>query len=722
MHIKSIIDFINVFVAYFVLIIIVTSIMTKPIAKNKNIFIRFILYLVVGNFYIINIVFILSFINMYNRLALIITILFTSILIRIILDKEDAKSIYLDCKTTIKHLLYGEYAIKLFLQRKFLNIRLSIKSFCKEFFNGNKLELIIFLLIMCYNIYYYNYNNVNFVSFGAPDEEVHLFWIQSQIRGNIFPSGVYPHGFHNVLSAVTVFFGFNAVTVLNSFGVVSTVLIMSMLYVGLRKVLKSKYAALFGFLIYSLANIYNFEAIYRFQFSIPQEYGMIVLMPMVIFLFQYLKDKRMSDLILFGMCFSLTISIHFYLTIIALFLCLSVGIVYLYRIIKEKLLIKLLLCGVLSTIIAIAPLAAGLAMGHEMEQSMNWAVRVIQGKEYESDNDNDNGNENKLEETNYIFNWDNFLVDTEEEITKHVLIDIRVMYAFMMLIVLAILNNILFIVLRSKKEENLYQLSFALYALLLIFLMLGRPLNIPTLMESKRVAIFFAYFSPILIAMPIEVLYGVFFIIKNKKICSWVTFISIPVSLVIMIKLGAIRPLLPFYYFQTKGAMLVDCNIMEKFSDFSWTIVAPVNDISVIMNNGYHYELSDFILKQENWNEDKEIKIPTKYVFVYIEKKPIINYGYYFYQDDIGIVNREMVTYEDALKPLKKEEKDNCCYKEDRQILMSKAYYWAKEYRKYFSKEMSVYYEDDEIIVYKIEQNEYALNNFAIDYEANEEK
>lgn len=713
MHIKGIIDLIYVFIAYFILIIIMTSIMIKPITKNKNIFDRFVLYLVVGNFYIINIVFILVYLNIFNRLVLIITLLSTIFLFRIMLDKRDAKRKYLESKECMEHILYGEYGIKLFINKSLLKIRLGIKHSITELFEGNKLEWLIFLLIMCYNVYYYSYNSLYFVSFGAPDEEVHLSWIQSLIAGNIFPSGVYPHGFHNILSAITVFFGFNAVDVINCFGVISMFFIMTMLYFGLRKILMSKYAALFGLMVYSLINIYKIDLIYRFQFSIPQEYGMIILMPMAIFLFRYLKDKKISNLIFFGMCFSMTISIHFYTAIIALVLCFAIGLVYFYRILKNKLLVRILLCGILSSTVAVAPLGVGLVMGNELEQSMDWAVSVMQGNEYDDDEDY-----NK-EEKDYSLNKNNLLENVKEEIAKYVLLDIRVMYIFLILIAFMMLYNIFLIVSRNKREENLHQLSFAVYGLLLIFLILCRPLNIPTIMESKRVGIFFAYLSPILFAIPSEILYGLFNKSKNKKICSAVTIISIPVFTFIIIQLGFLRPLPPFYYFQTKGAMLVDSHIIKKYNDFEWTIVAPVNDISVIQNNGYHYELSDFILEQENWNEDIKIQIPTRYVFIYIEKRPIVLFGHSFYKEEKEIVNRKRVTYEDAVNYLEKGKQDNSYYKEYRRIIMSKAYYWAQEYKKYFPKEMNIYYEDNEIIVYRIVQNKYALNNFAINYGAN---
>ena len=53
---------------------------------------------------------------------------------------------------------------------------------------------------------------------------------------------------------------------------------------------------------------------------------------------------------------------------------------------------------------------------------------------------------------------------------------------------------------------------------------------------------------------------------------------------------------------------------------------------------------------------------------------------------------------------------------ENRLAIMSKAYFWAEKYMTYFPDQMSVYYEDMDIIIYEIKQNMYALNNFAIDY------
>ena len=164
--------------------------------------------------------------------------------------------------------------------------------------------------------------------------------------------------------------------------------------------------------------------------------------------------------------------------------------------------------------------------------------------------------------------------------------------------------------------------------------------------------------------------------------------------------------------------MIAINRILDEYEDFKWTVISPVNELGITLNNGYHYELIDFLLDQEDWNEDMILRIPTKYVFLFVEKRPISRYGTEVLPGDDELKHRAFVSMEDANKDLIRYEasKSNYNYIYQRDIVMSKAYYWAKQYIKYFPREMHVFYEDDEIVIYKIDQNEYALNNFAIDY------
>ena len=733
MYIQGIVNSINVFVTYFLLIIVLPSLILGSKTKNKNIFKRFIIYLVFGNFYISTIVFILAYLNIFNRFMTILSIILSSIFLMAFLNRKDIRYKIINVRETLGNIVLGEYGIKvLFFRIKKLVLEKG-QSLFHELFDGKKIEWLIFLAILSYNLYQYGINNLELITYLAPDEEIHLFWIQSLLKGNIYPSGVYPHIFHNILGALIRVFNLNPMVTLRYFASTSCILIMTTLYLGLRKIFNSKYPALLGFMIFTIVDLYYEQAIYRYQFAIPQEYGMMMLMPIAIFLFDYIEDKKLSDLVFFGLALSLSLGIHFYTGIIGIILVVSIGIVYLYRIIKDKILWKLILCGLLSLLLMLAPLGVGLALGNEMEQSMTWATEVIRGDIYEDkekDKEEDKEDLDKKEEVEKDkedfeeaeekkLTLRKFIQDAKVDITKYVFHDIRVFYLSIVLILSSIVFNLIFVLLDKNNEKMLYKISFALNSLILLFLILLRSLQLPTIMETKRVAIYFAYFSSIWFGMPLELIDGLLIRGKLKRAVTPISLGIIGLILSLVLKFNLLRPIAPFYYFQTSGTMIANMKIMKEYPDYTWTAVSPVNNISAVLGNGFHYELFDFIDGQEDWNSNKEIVIPTEYVFIYIEKMPMGNFEDGIRRGDPALSSREPVKMEDALKDFSKTGEDNFYYRGERNILMSKAYYWAKEYKKYFPNEMDVYYEDPELIVYRVEQNQYALNNFSIDYKIN---
>lgn len=720
MNIEGIIGSVNIFISYFLLIIVLSSFILKPKIKDENIGKRFIIYLVFGNIYISTIVFIISYLNIWTKATLIAFIVLLSIFIRVVLDINKSKETLRNVYNTIGNIILGKYGFRLFISHVFNRIKGYIKKLFNELTRGKKLEWLIFLAILAYNVYQYGVNPLNFTTYLAPDEEVHLYWIQSIIRGEIFPSGVYPHIFHNILAVLIELFNINPVIIIQFFAITSCILIISLLYIGLRKVFNSRYSALFGLLIFTLADLYIEQATNRYQYSIPQEYGMIMLVPIAIFLFDYIRDKKMKDLVFFSLALSLAVSIHFYTGIIGIILTLSIVMIYIYRIIKEKLTLKLVLSGLLSGLIAIGPLAGGLALGYEMEQSMSWATEVIKGDIY-SENNSDEELEELTKEERVEKELEKNRTREEKvriDLVKYAFTNLNVAYFFAATMILTIIYNIVLIILKRDGKRNRYKLAFTINSLILFSLIIFKALGLPTIMEPKRVSIYFAYFSPILIGMPIEFLVSLFKG-KLKKLVSFISIAIMAISLFIIIEFNYLRPISRIYYFQTSGTMKANLSIMRDYEDFTWTAVSPVNNISSVLNNGYHYELRDFIVEQEDWNKNKETIIPTPYVFVFIEKRPIVGYGFDFDRYDREIVGRDFVSRKTASEDLSYGEGGNYIYRRERSILMSKAYYWAKEYKKYFPREMNVYYEDDELIVYRIKQNMYALNNFNIDYKIN---
>jgi hypothetical protein len=102
--------------------------------------------------------------------------------------------------------------------------------------------------------------------------------------------------------------------------------------------------------------------------------------------------------------------------------------------------------------------------------------------------------------------------------------------------------------------------------------------------------------------------------------------------------------------------------------------------------------------------------IPTKYVYIFIEKIPL----------DYTIANKYSnmkVSVGGASQAYNDYYTGNSMYKgEARYILMSKMYYWAERYQEVYPEDFTVFYEDDEFVCYKLVQNTSFLNNLMVDF------
>ncbi len=105
----------------------------------------------------------------------------------------------------------------------------------------------------------------------------------------------------------------------------------------------------------------------------------------------------------------------------------------------------------------------------------------------------------------------------------------------------------------SSVQKERYRMLVAILAGygLLMFLTILRALQLPTLMEIKRVSIFIAYFSPMVFAWPIELLYQ-WTKRWNQSFCFMLLFLAcIPVVVVMGMDYEVVHQT-SFYYFQPK--------------------------------------------------------------------------------------------------------------------------------------------------------------------------
>jgi len=238
----------------------------------------------------------------------------------------------------------------------------------------------------------------------------------------------------------------------------------------------------------------------------------------------------------------------------------------------------------------------------------------------------------------------------------------------------------------------------------------SKSLGLPELMDTNRTRIYLTYSLTIIwsfvVDAPIYTLFGGF---KKKWVKYCASFIVCMAIGVLLAKNVPFRTPMVSPGLQTNEAVTCLTNIIHENKDFTWTIVSVTDELNMAIDHGFHYETIDFLRKMEYTGSYGALTIPTSHVYFFIEKVPL---DYLLKYDKSG----QAISTLGAQKPLPNGNDISVYQGENRWIIMSKMFYWAKAYQKMYSNEMKVYFEDDNMICYQIKQNEYSLNNFAIDY------
>lgn len=724
-------SFIWFVVAYAIIFIIIPAKVLKLKLCDGDFIDNAMISIILSQVTLSTIVFVLAFMKIYNLLTLVFSIIFVVLFYIKFKNRMSFRKKLNDFVFTFSDVLSGQLKMSLivrnYISEKITNISHGVKRFVRWYFDKNVVYHIIGTVCVFLLVIRRGFFAMTSQAFPTSDVSVHTSWINFLDAGYIFSDGIYPFAMHNVVSAFAKMTFIDVVTVMRFIGPLNAVFMGMLLMIVITKIFKSPAASIITGLVYCVSSFGTGAVVDRIFFSLPQEYGMLFIVPTAYFMVKFLEEQRNVDGITFAFAASMTVAGHFYDAIFAVPLCLCLVIPYITVLFQKKVFVKMVLSVILAAFISLTPMFFGLTLGYHWQGSLDWAVSMMEsGKDDDADkSDSDKAAEQKKEADsekdaaeeegpNFIEKTTKSFKNTFKEYTNFWGIVVYVCSA------LSIVMGAAVLFMTTKKKQGRVAIGLGLNMLLFNYLFMNPTyFGLPSLIGSDRAVNYLVYLGAATIGVP----FGLFWCLFEERIkpVRWVASVAIVLVTAIVIVFGG-------YTFTSSAIFRLSySSVTENYYKIkathrkdTWTIVSTVDELALTRNKGWHYELWEFVFRMEQYDSTRVIQIPTEYVYFIIEKRPLKYAEPTYLGQPLDLYPR---ISKDAANQLLTEQTVRTSRKSDyygiyenRLAIMSKAYFWAEKYMSYFQDQMSVYYEDMDVIIYEIKQNMYALNNFAIDY------
>lgn len=769
MNTLTIIQILEVLAAYTLIALLLPWLALRNVFCKFTISERIMGYFLAGNFYVIYLVFLMEFLHISGRVTLTAGTVTPFLIILYRKYRGRIPEIIEKFLLKVRYILHGVLGWKtLLFGRKEEKKRSYHRQDVKRWINYVP-DLFLTALLIAGVCYVYGRNAVTVYGYKASDMPVHTYWVNLMDENHIFGAGVYPHGYHCIIYYLHKVFGFPTYVVMRVFGFVQTIFVHLALLVPLRALCKNRYTPYIGTAVYLMGNFFSAQTYSRYASTLPQEFGMLFIFPTAYFAIAFFKkyaavlkaeteeekkeDNRITKWYLLGLIisFSLTLTVHFYNTMIAGVLCVGIAIGYFFRCLRWKYLKQLIIAALLSVLLAVAPMAIGVAMGNPLQGSLYWGMNVIKGTANDSGNlstkkkvvKDKNGNEvtvvgdvddetiEKIKNGTIMTEGDGKTpVKPEPEKTFKQKVEEKIQAVFnqtqsfvfdgnkkmtMFLtsgVAASVLLGLLCVLFRRPDQAGAVW-SIGAYTGLMFLMQSMGVLGLPALMDPARNSIFFAYSVGVLLAVDADtVLYLTLGWFKK----TWAMNLA---ALALLLMTGnyiwehqLYKEPVKTNAFEMNENITCLTNIIKSNEKNTWTICSANDEKQMVYGNGYHYEMITFLKEMKDIQKNPMVKIPTNTVYFFIEKKPL-NYAQTVNPNDWKNVKiskkyaREELDYSTGLTPYMGV---------NRAVTMSHMYYWAQKFMELYPNVMNVYYETDQFVCYIVSQNGYNFYNFAIDY------
>ncbi len=411
----------KVFLAYMFILFIWPSVVFRRFLRGRSLTFRFGFCVTFQNVLINTVVLLLGLIHLLQPLMVQI-LFYATFLCALAQDVHWGEKQY----KKFRRLLNGTYGVK----KLFADVAELVGGKLKkewdkflELMQGRWWEYGLLSVILIYGAAYFSYGAFQDYSYGFGDMYPHNAWIYGLAQGQVFTAGVYPEGMHCFLYAMHTLFGIRIYSCLLFTAGVHMFIFLLSAYVLFKEVFRWRYTpmiALTAFLTVDVVCINEIYSMSRLQWTLPQEFGLFTQFLCAAFLVRYLrlgaparkpeggfkalifksyrpihvpgaaerppeytKNYWDENLLVFLLALAASLAIHFYVTIMAFFLCVAFVPAGLWKILQPKRLIPLVAAAFAGFFIAVLPMAGALASGIPFQGSIGWAMSVINGTEGE---------------------------------------------------------------------------------------------------------------------------------------------------------------------------------------------------------------------------------------------------------------------------------------------------------------------------------------------------
>lgn len=630
-------------------------------------------------------------------------------------------------------------------------------------------EYLVLALLLIYNLIYLSWGPFQTKCYSLPDQYVHHSWLYGLTQGQIFSGGVYPSAMHCLLYAIHCLLGVKTRMLILFFGSIQGVAILLAFYCLMRELFRWRWVPLLALTMISLCGNgteLGLKSMVRLQGTLPLEFAMMFQFFCVLFLLRYLKSSQKpcgrgklsglilgNDLLVFTMCVAATVSVHFHPAVTTVFMCLGIAPFYFRRVFSRERLLPLVAAVLAGVLAALLPMAIAWASGIPLNGSFGWGLKVIQNLEEDEGDKGDEEFQLQIEqepdsdaETNIISKVVNTAAFVVQMIyLGHLSLARGHQYKAYVIVMFGAMGVSLLMkwllarrprLLERLKQYGISQISFdgyvtlAILSIAVVLLGISSDLGLPSLTTTDRIFVTERMLLLAAVWIPLDFLFSLaasFGIFRLLQVLS-------AASLAVLCFWCTSRENYHGYLFCGLTRYPVEISVMDKIIDsypqFQYTIVSPTDGLYHVNEYGRHEELLTFVQKSAGGR----YFLPTRYVFVFVEKKPLRYDQNYFFAGPSWLALEKYTlagsrqapdvwASEISAQAAQKEIPqfslpfDNYRYLENRTVVESKAYYWCQRFAELYPHEMSVYYEDDDFVCYYFEQEPHSPYNLAIDYE-----